>query len=170
MQIQTWQIGKIKQLKKARGMSDAAYYDALAEWGVDSCTKLSFVKANNLIAMWRQLAIAEGRISGNPKKCIKFDHLENRSSRWPSTGQLRLLDSLWSHVSTAPAAERDEAFNNFLFRRFHIADISQLPKDMVQKVKKVLDEMKEQQHGKATRKKAGFDRESAVGQKSRSVG
>lgn len=147
------QIGKIKQLQKMRGINDADYRDALAEWGVTSCTELSFGQAKNLIAMWINLARAEG-VQQPPKKpqALKYSDLDGRGREWPSGKQLRLLffDG-FVKVSRAAKTELDDAYDTFLYNRFSIAGVSQILKKDVQRIKRTFDEMKRQQHEKASK-------------------
>lgn len=153
--IEAWQIGKIKHLKKLRGMTDDDYYDTLwQEWGVKSCTQLSFIRANNLIVLWKKQAKAEGhplppRVSGP----LKYNDLDGRGPEWPSGRQLRLLDTLFGNVSSAPPKKKDEAFAAFLLNRFQIAGVSHILRRDVQRIKKALDEMKRQRH--ENKKRAG---------------
>lgn len=151
--IKAWQIGKIKQLQKLRNMDDNAYRDALAEWDVNSSTKLSFTRANNLIALWRKLAKAEGvNVPERKHKTLKYNELDGRGPEWPSAKQLRLLDTLFGMVTTASKDKQDAAFAGFLQHRFGIQAPSQILKKDVQRIKKTLDEMKRQQYEKGTRK------------------
>ncbi len=145
--IEAQQIGKIKQLQKLRGMDDESYRDALAEWGVTSCKELSYARANSIIALWRQLAITEGRYTqAKPSRPLKYGDLDGRGPDWPSGKQLRLLDTLFGLVSTEP--NKDEAFASFLLNRFAIAAPTHILKRDVQRIKKALDEMKRQQDEK----------------------
>jgi len=141
-----WQKGRIHQLAAIRGMNREQYEDALAEWGVSSSKQLTYQQANNVIAMWKRAAIREGKYTPPDQK---YEHLKDRPRYWPSPGQLRLLDAMWNSVSQAPRSQRAEALNTFLYNRFGIPDIEQVPRSMVQKIKKTLDAMKGQQHGKA---------------------
>jgi hypothetical protein len=129
----------IHKLKAVRGMSDDAYRDALSQWGVQSCTQLNKTQAANLIRVWRQAAIREGRMK---PKHQKFNEYAGRDDEWATPRQLRLIDVLWSTVSRAPAKKRGDALDTFLYNRFGIAGMGQVKRDMVGAIVATIEAMK----------------------------
>jgi len=128
----------IHKLAAVRGMSEDQYREALAEWGVDSCTKLSKAKAASLIRLWRVKAVREGKMKPRQKK---FDEFSGRDDEWATPAQLRKIDVLWAGVSAAPAKKRDEALNVFLYNRFGIGGVGQIRRSSVGKIISTLEAM-----------------------------
>lgn len=147
--IEKWQITKIKTLQSKLGMSSEDYYNVLhSNYQVNSCTKLSYSQANDLIAAWEKLAKEQGAWQAKEKPASKFAHLSNRGADYATIKQLELIDSLWQKVSFTEAGEaRDLALNKFIHRITGIAHIEWLKKSQVQKVIAAIEEMPQTKGG-----------------------
>jgi phage gp16-like protein len=143
------QIKIIHTLKGALSMDEDSYRSMLASFGVESSKELTPEKAERLITelqrsaesagVWKARRQARRYTSGKKR----FEHLGNRRG-YASPAQLRMLESMWVEVSRADTlAEKQDAINRFLEHRFGVANLAWLPSDMVGKVVKAIQAMKE---------------------------
>lgn len=129
------QIRQIKATSKNLGQTDDEYRIMLASWGVDSCTKLSYRDANDLLRHMR--ATLQGKTTADvaAQGRTKFDRLAGRPGHFASPAQLRLVEVLWSQVHRQrDATARRQALDTFLQNRFNVMGLEQLEGNDVPKV------------------------------------
>lgn len=127
------QIKVIHVLSKVLGQTSGDYQDMLHDgFGVTSSKDLDQKQAHDLVE--HLLRLADKRQGGTPGK-LPYEELQGRSTYLASPAQLRLIDVLWSQVTTQPVGpDRVYALEKFLRNRFRIGGMSWLKRCDVQKV------------------------------------
>lgn len=134
--------------RKLIGLPDEVYREILWEkYKVESSTKLSFQQARELLNTLRDKAKEMGVFS--PKKQYsfqkyKYDNLGDREG-FASPKQLRKIEAIWKDVSYQKTdTAREDALNSFLDSHFGVSNIKWIEQDMVSKIIRTLERMKEQ--------------------------
>lgn len=136
-QIERNQIARVHILKKEVGLSDDDYRALLEGWNAVSSKDLTFGEANELI---RTL---EGLVPRKQRGGKKYDELGKRKGM-ASPPQLRMLEAMWAEVSVfEDPHRRHEAFCRFLYNRFGRMKPDNIEEELVGKIKRTLEGMRE---------------------------
>ena len=133
-------LAKIHIAKKELNLSDEEYRQILYDcFGVDSSKYLTEEQANMLIAVFVDMGWKPKKKEQKPQP-KKYDQLGDRKG-FATPAQLRKIEAMWKLVSKE---KTKESLDKFLFRRFKIMKLENLPFDKVPAVLKALEEMKKQ--------------------------
>ena len=131
------QIARVHILRKEIGLSDDDYRALLEGWNAVSSKELTFGEANELIR------VLEGLVPGKRRSGMKYDALGFRDG-FASPRQLRMLEAMWAEVSVfKEPARRYEAFCQFLYNRFGRMKPDNIEVELVGKIKRTLEGMRE---------------------------
>ena len=131
-------LAKIHIAKKELNLSDEEYRQILYDcFGVDSSKYLTEEQANMLIAIFVDMGFKPKKKEQKPQP-QKYDQLGERQG-FATPAQLRKIEAMWKTVSRE---KTKESLDKFLFRRFKVMKLENLPFDKVPAVLKALENMK----------------------------
>ncbi len=131
-------LAKIHIAKKELGLSDEEYRQILYDcFGVDSSKYLTEEQANMLIAIFVDMGWKPKK-KEDKQKPKKYDELGDRKG-FATPAQLRKIEAMWKTVSRE---KTKKSLDKFLFRRFKVMKLENLPFDKVPAVLKALEGMK----------------------------
>ena len=133
------QIKKIHTLKSKLQLREEVYRDMLANYGVDSSTRLKIGQATDFIQTLSHQAEKQGVWTTKKKK---YDHLWNRNKNMASPAQLRKIEAMWKNVSRFENyRQRAEALDKFINRIVGVTNILWVEKSHVEKLIKAIEAM-----------------------------
>lgn len=125
------------------GIDDTDYRDDLeANYGVRSCSTLTYQQAEEYIGHLRQKAPQRDGTGGAVKR---YDELGERPGM-ATPAQLRMLEVMWKEVSwhKTDREARDRAFCSWLYKRFKRSHPTMISAGQVGRIVKALEAMKQQ--------------------------
>ena len=146
------QIRRIKTLARLIGLDDDTYREILyMNFGVCSCTRLSFENANHMINWLAKQAENMG-VNKNSNK-TKFNELANRPNM-ATPRQLRKVEAMWKDVCQQTSIEEmKRGLRKFLEKKCNVSDLKFLDKTQVTKLIVILNDMQKRKLKGAKREK-----------------
>ena len=133
-------LAKIHIAKKELNLTDEEYRKILYDcFGVVSSKYLTDQQADMLIAVFVDMGWKPKKKENKPK-FKKYDELGDRKG-FATPAQLRKIEATWKIVSRE---KTKKSLDRFLFRRFRVMKLENLPFDKVPAVLKALESMKKQ--------------------------
>jgi len=131
-------LAKIHIAKKELNLSDEEYRQILYDcFGVDSSKYLTDEQANMLIAIFVDMGFKPKK-KEQKQQPKKYDELGERKG-FATPAQLRKIEAMWKLVSRE---KTKQSLDKFLFRKFRVMKLENLPFDKVPAVLKTLEAMK----------------------------
>ena len=142
------QIKKIHILKNILGFDDAFYRNILSvNFSINSCKKLSFKEAAELITVFEEEATAQG-FWVKPNQ--RFEDLSGRTTM-ATPAQLRKIEVMWSNFlklsngKEISGKKTKQSLRKLLQRLYQVSDLRFLQRVKVSKVLKTIETMINQQ-------------------------
>ena len=131
-------LAKIHIAKKELNLSDEEYRQILYDcFGVDSSKYLTDEQANMLIAIFVDMGWKPKK-KEQKQQPKKYDELGERKG-FATPAQLRKIEAMWKLVSRE---KTKQSLDKFLFRKFKVMKLENVPFDKVPAVLKALEAMK----------------------------
>ncbi len=131
-------LAKIHIAKKELNLSDTEYRQILYNcFGVDSSKYLTDQQADMLIAIFVDMGWKPKKKQQKPQP-KKYDQLGDRKG-FATPAQLRKIEAMWKTVSRE---KTKKSLDKFLFKKFKVMKLENLPFDKVPAVLKALENMK----------------------------
>lgn len=136
------QIKAIHATSSKLGLDDDTYRAMLLDrYGVDSCKRLTWRQAEELLQGLNGTVVSSGKTCPSHKHALKYQNLDGRPG-FATGAQCRLIDAMFAQVTRAQCEETIEhALNSFCSRICHVAGLRMVKGWQVEKIVKALESM-----------------------------